>query len=210
MLAAGGAFVLAVVVARWRGGSTRSVCWIAVPTYFLLTWGSWNARAQSLALLLFVLLIALLIRDAHSPSRRVFLRVPLLVLWANIHGTALSGRGARRPLGRHVCDRAPQAASAGMGASIGSACRRAVACLFASPYAASLPSYYETMLFNSGFRSFVTEWSPTAASVQTAPFFLLAFLTVWLIGRNKERLLPVREGPACRDASNRPADDPAA
>ena len=54
VLAAGGAFVLAVVVARWRGGSTRSVCWVAVPTYLLLTWGSWNARAQSLALLLFV------------------------------------------------------------------------------------------------------------------------------------------------------------
>jgi hypothetical protein len=63
-------------------------------------------------------------------------------------------------------------------------------CLFVSPYAATLPSYYQTMLFNSGFRDFVTEWRPTAASAQTAPFFLLAFLTVWLIGRNKERLLP--------------------
>jgi hypothetical protein len=63
-------------------------------------------------------------------------------------------------------------------------------CLFASPYATSLPSYYKTMLFNSGFREFVMEWSPTAASVQTAPFFLLAFLTVWLVGRQKERLLP--------------------
>jgi hypothetical protein len=188
--AAGGAFVLAVVVARWRGGSTRSVCWIAVPTYFLLTWGSWNARAQSLALLLFVLLIALLIRDAHSPSRRVFFALPLLILWANIHGTAVTGallvalwgvtyaiERRRRPLREW----APRSAALVVAPLL---------CLFASPYAASLPSYYETMLFNSGFRSFVTEWSPTAASVQTAPFFLLAFLTVWLIGRNKERLLP--------------------
>ena len=190
VLAAGGAFVLAVVVARWRGGSTRSVCWIAVPTYFLLTWGSWNARAQSLALLLFVLLIALLIRDAHSPSRRVFFALPLLILWANIHGTAVTGallvalwgvtyaiERRRRPLREW----APRSATLVVAPLL---------CLFASPYAASLPSYYETMLFNSGFRSFVTEWSPTAASVQTAPFFLLAFLTVWLIGRNKERLLP--------------------
>ncbi len=190
VLSAGGAFILAVVVARRRGGSTRSVCWVAVPTYFLLTWGSWNARAQSLALLLFVLLIALLIRDAHSPSRRVFFSLPLLILWANIHGTALTGAllvalwgvtyGIERRK-RPLREWAPRSAALVVAPLI---------CIFASPYAASLPSYYQTMLFNSGFRDFVTEWSPTAASVQTAPFYLLAFLTVWLVGRNKERLLP--------------------
>jgi hypothetical protein len=193
VVSAAGAFILAVIVARRRGGSTRSVCWIAVPTYFLLTWGSWNARAQSLALLLFVVLVALLIRDAHSPSRRVFLVLPLLVLWANIHGTALTGavlvalwgityaiEQRRRPLREW----APRSAALVVAP---------FACLFASPYAASLPSYYETMLFNSGFRDFVTEWSPTAPSVQTAPFYLLAFTTVWLIGRNKDRLLPFEQ-----------------
>jgi hypothetical protein len=190
VLSAGGAFILAVVVARWRGGSTRSVCWVAVPTYFLLTWGSWNARAQSLALLLFVLLVALLIRDAHSPSRRVFFVLPLLILWANIHGTALTGAGLVALWGltyaverrkRPFSEWAPRSALLVVAP---------FACIFASPYSASLPSYYETMLFNSGFRQFVTEWSPTAASVQTAPFYLLAFLMVWLAGRNKERLLP--------------------
>jgi hypothetical protein len=135
------------------------------------------------------MLIALLIRDAHSPSRRVFFVLPLLVLWANIHGTALTGallvalwgvtyaiERRKRPLREW----APRSAALVVGPLI---------CIFASPYAASLPSYYQTMLFNSGFRDFVTEWSPTAASVQTAPFYLLAFLTVWLVGRNKERLL---------------------
>jgi hypothetical protein len=68
-----------------------------------------------------------------------------------------------------------------------------IACVFASPYAASLPAYYKTMLFNSGFRDLVIEWRPTAPSVQTAPFYLLAFLTVWLIGRRKERLLPFEQ-----------------
>src|SRR5438105_8298083 len=42
----GAAFVLAIVIARWRGGSTRAVCWISLPAIFLLIWGSWNARAQ--------------------------------------------------------------------------------------------------------------------------------------------------------------------
>jgi hypothetical protein len=190
VVCAAGAFILAIVVARWRGGSTRSVCWIAVPTYFLLTWGSWNARAQSIALLLFVLLIALLIRDARSPSRRVFFVLPLLVLWANIHGTALTGAGLVALWGltyaierrkQPLRDWAPRSAILVIAP---------FACILASPYAANLPNYYSTMLFNSGFRDFVTEWRPTAASVQTAPFYVLAFLTVWLVGRNKDRLLP--------------------
>src|SRR5215208_847781 len=89
--AAGSAFVLTIVAARRRGGSTRSVCWIALPAIFLLIWGSWNARAQSLAIVLFVAVVWLLIQDARSPSRRVFLVLPLLALWANVHGTAITG-----------------------------------------------------------------------------------------------------------------------
>jgi len=49
------------------------------------------------------------------------------------------------------------------------------------------------MLVNSGFRDYVIEWRPTSPSIQTAPFFLVAFLTVWLIGRNKKRLLPFEQ-----------------
>jgi hypothetical protein len=183
------AFTLAIVIARRRGASTRSICWLAVPTYFLLTWGAWAARAQSLALLLFVTLVALLIRDAHAPSRRVFLAVPLLVLWANVHGTVTVGAALvalwgityaaerrKRPLGQWL----PRAAALIVAP---------FACVFASPYAASLPGYYQTMLLNGGFRQLVVEWRPTAPAFQTAPFYLLAFLAVWLIGRQKERLV---------------------
>jgi hypothetical protein len=187
------AFTLAIAVSRRRGASTRSVCWIAVPAYFLLTWAAWNARAQSLAVLLFVATVALLIRDAHAPSRRVFFVLPLLVLWANVHGTALTGailvalwgvtyaiQSRANPLREWL----PRSAALVVAP---------LACVFASPYAASLPGYYETMLLNSGFRQFIVEWRPTAPSIQTAPFYLLAFLTVWLIGRQKERLLPFEQ-----------------
>ena len=183
-----GAFTLALVFARRRGASTRSICWVAVPAYFLLTWAAWNARAQSLALLLFVVLAMLLIADARSPSRRVFFALPLLVLWANLHGTAAMAamlvalRGItyalerrRLPLGQW----APRTAALAVAP---------FACLFASPYAASLPHYYETMLLNGGFRQLVVEWRPTSPSFQTGPFYLLAFLAVWLIGCEKNRL----------------------
>ena len=70
--AASGAFALAIVFARRHGGSVRTICWLAVPTIFLIIWGSWNARAQSLAFVLFVGLVWLLVADARARSRRVF------------------------------------------------------------------------------------------------------------------------------------------
>jgi hypothetical protein len=188
--AVAGTFTLAIVVARRRGASTRSVCWIAVPVYFLLTWTAWNARAQSLAVLLFVMTVVLLIRDAHSPSRRVFLVLPLLVLWANIHGTAVTGAALVILWGlTYAVQNRTTPVRAWLPRS-GVLVLAPLACLFASPYAADLPGYYHTILSNSGFRQFIVEWRPTAPSIQTAPFYLLAFLAVWLIGRQKNRFLP--------------------
>jgi hypothetical protein len=191
--AAGSAFTLAIVFARWRGASMRSVCWLSLPAMFLLIWGSWNVRAQSLAFVLFVAVVWLLIRDARAPSRGVLFVFPLLVLWANIHGTAITGallvvlagltfafERRRQPLRRW----APRATLL---------CLAPVACLLASPYALSLPGYYHRMLANPGFRDYIVEWRPTAPDFQTAPFFALAFLAVWLIGRQGSRLLRIEK-----------------
>jgi hypothetical protein len=189
VLAAATAFVLALAAARWRGGSARSVCWLALPSTFLLVWGSWNARAQSLALVLFVGLCWLLFADARRPSRRVFLALPLLVLWANLHGTALTGAVLVALWGiTYAVERRrlpwrtwlPRASALSIAPFV---------CLFASPYAADLPGYYHLMLTHSGLRQYVIEWRPTAPTLQTAPFFALAFLAAWLAGRCRERLL---------------------
>jgi hypothetical protein len=67
-------------------------------------------------------------------------------------------------------------------------CIGPVACLFASPYALDLPAYYADILANPGFREFVTEWKPTSPSAQTSPFYLLAFGTVWVLGRRGDLL----------------------
>jgi hypothetical protein len=182
------AFVLALAFARRRGGSLRSVCWLALPTIFLLGWGSWNARAQSFAFALFVALIWLLVADARAPSRRVWFVVPLLVLWANVHGSAVTGAllvvaagltyafERRRERLREWLPRASLL------------CTAPIACLLASPYAASLPGYYRHVLVGSGFRDYIMEWRPTSLDFPTAPFYLLAFLGIWLIGRHSDRL----------------------
>ena len=191
--AAGSAFVGAICVARWRGATVRSIAWLTPPAIFLLIWGSWNARAQSLAFVLFVVTVWLLVRDARSPSRAVFWTLPLLVLWANVHGTAVTGAlivalaGVTFGVQRRRSPKRewlPRAAALTL---------LPFACLFASPYALNLPAYYHTVLSNSWFRDYVVEWRPTAPSFQTAPFYLLAFLAVWLVGRQPKRLVPYEQ-----------------
>jgi hypothetical protein len=51
------------------------------------------ARVQMFSLVLFPLLAALLRTQAQAPSRRIWLAVPLLALWSNLHGAALLGAG---------------------------------------------------------------------------------------------------------------------
>jgi hypothetical protein len=182
------AFVLALAFARRRGGSIRSICWLALPAIFLLIWGSWNARAQSFAFALFVAVVWLLASDARAPSRRVFLVFPLLVLWANVHGSAVTGAALTVLAGMTYAferRRAPWRQWLPRSALLSTA---AIASLFVSPYALSLPGYYSHVLIGAGFRNYISEWSPTALDFQTSPFYLLAFVVVWLMGRHGNRL----------------------
>jgi hypothetical protein len=48
-------------------------------------------RAQLFSLVLFCVLLLLLRTEAAAPSRRIWLLVPLIALWANLHGAVLIG-----------------------------------------------------------------------------------------------------------------------
>jgi hypothetical protein len=48
-------------------------------------------RVQLFSLALFPVLVLLLRAEARSPSRRIWLLIPLLALWANLHGAVLIG-----------------------------------------------------------------------------------------------------------------------
>jgi hypothetical protein len=74
--------------ARTRDGAGAAVvaaCIVAVPGSFLV------ARAELFSLALFPLLVLLLRAECRLSSRRIWLCVPLLVLWANLHGGVLIG-----------------------------------------------------------------------------------------------------------------------
>jgi hypothetical protein len=186
--AASAAFALAIVFARRHGGSVRTICWLAVPTIFLVIWGSWNARAQSLAFVLFVGLVWLLAADAQARSRRVLLVFPILVLWANVHGSVVTGALLVVLAGlSYGFDRRKEAWQSWFPRAA-MLCGGPFACLMVSPYALKLPEYYRHVLINPGFRDYIHEWQPTTPGFQTAPFYLLAFVAMWLVGRRGERL----------------------
>jgi hypothetical protein len=51
------------------------------------------ARVQMFSLVMFALLLALLRQQQRAPSWRIYLALPLLALWSNLHGVALLGLG---------------------------------------------------------------------------------------------------------------------
>ena len=172
------AFGLALVVARQRGASPLSVFLVACTCFFVAPWG-WQLRAQSFAPLLFVLVLGLLIADGRAASRRVFLVLPLLVLWANLHGSVALAAGlvALYGLGR-MLDRKRRETTKGLALMV-----LAPLAVLCSPYGLSLVHYYRELLINPPFRNLIVEWSAPTPRPITALFYLLAFLTVWSLGR---------------------------
>src|SRR4051794_32726971 len=85
-------FALALVFARRSGASSRSVAVVGI-VGLLVSVSNSVARTQSFAFLLFVGLFWLLAADTRRPTRRVFLALPLLIVWANIHGSVILGVG---------------------------------------------------------------------------------------------------------------------
>jgi hypothetical protein len=168
----------AALYARTRGATARSVTWVAIPVLIAYYPVASVMRPQSFAFPLFAAVLWLVLDDARKPSRRVFLTLPLLVLWTNLHGSVVLGAmlvsldglvgmvRERRPSGRGLALLlAPWA------------------CVFASPYALHLPAYYEKILVGGNFKQFVTEWAPTTLSIQTAAVYLVVLGGLWLLGR---------------------------
>ena len=129
---------------RW----SRSVAFIA---------GGSNTelRAQTFAYVLFALTLLLLLGDDRAPSRRVYLTLPLLVLWANVHGSVLLGAGLVALYGAISASerRAAAAGAATLAAAGGRVDGRARgSASLASPYGFELPGYYRRVLGNSALR----------------------------------------------------------
>lgn len=179
-----GGFAAACAIARRRGAAALSVTWIGVLGLLAYFPEAAIMRAQSFAYLFFVAVVALLFQDSRQRSNRVFLILPLLIVWANLHGSVAVGALLASIYGLMTLVASRRAPHEGWARGL-TLLVAPWACMLVSPYGASLPSYYRTILFTAHFGRYVTEWSPTAFSIVTAPVYILVVLGVWLFGRGR-------------------------
>jgi hypothetical protein len=119
----------------------------------------------------------------------VYLVFPLLILWSNLHGSAIIGVALAVLYGVSLL-------VADLRGGRGLRVRRrglvfivaAPLCLLATPYGIAGAAYYHETLGNPVFKALVTEWRPITSSAALAvPFFISAFATVWLLGQARGR-----------------------
>jgi len=170
----GGAYLAAIAAGRRLGGSARAVLFTLPACFWLLIFGTWQARTQSFAYLPFVAVLYLLVADSRSPSPRVYLVLPLLALWGNLHGSVVLGAGlvVLRGITRRS---APLVVLPPLA-------------LLVSPYGLDLVDYYRRTLLNPAFSAMVNEWQAPTIGVTTAPFFALVVVVAWLVGRHRRIL----------------------
>jgi len=178
-LLATGALTGAALIARRHGATARAVTWVAIPALLAYYPVAAVMRTQSFALPLFVATLWLLLDDARRPSSRVFMTLPLLVLWANLHGSVVLGAGLVALAGLVTLAKARRPNPRGLALIF-----LPWACLFASPYATHLPAYYRKVLVGGDFSHLVTEWAPTTLQLVTIPVFILVLAGLWLLGRH--------------------------
>ena len=188
----GGAFAAALVSARRLGAQDLHVLAVLPLGAFFYLATAVSIRTQGFAYPLFIATLYLLASDIRSEQRlrRTYLVVPILILWANLHGSVTMGVGlvvlyaasltiARaRQLGlRHA-----------LSARAVSLAVLAPLTLFATPYGTQMVHYYSVTLMNPEFSRLVTEWKPvTSAPFLAVPLAAVLLGTLFTIARTWRR-----------------------
>ena len=179
-----------VAAARRLGAPFPSVL-VTLPVCILLIDPAREVRTQTFVIPLFMAVVYLLARDARAPSRRVYWCLPMLVLWANLHGTVTLGAGLVGLRGltvawgrRHSLLGSARAWARPLVLMLGAP----VAILF-TPYGLSIIGYYRSTMVGGSLRQAVMEWQPVTSQPLIAVGALgLAGLALWSFGRNPERI----------------------
>ena len=180
-----GAFTIAAVGARALGAGQRAIVLIFFPVLMAAPW-TFTIRAQVFVLPLFTALIWLLASEARNPSRRAYLVFPLLLIWANLHGSAALAAMLTMLLGAIELVR-----------SRGRSGLRSMALVVLAPLAVlatpygpiDTARYYHLLLVDPPFgRELVTEWRRSEPSWDTLAFYVLAALAVVIVYLGRRRL----------------------
>jgi hypothetical protein len=131
------------------------------------------ARVQLFSLLLFPVLIALLRADARRPSPRIWLAVPLLALWANLHGAVLLGFAVLIGYLLLVRAKSQPWQTGGLAAA-------ALLALGATPALLRTADYYHGLLTNQAAQQGQGMWGPLSL---TSPLDLLLLACAVVLAR---------------------------
>ncbi|HEX9599792.1 MAG TPA: hypothetical protein VF963_10495 [Gaiellaceae bacterium] len=135
------------------------VFFATVPSFIIV-------RAQLFSLVLFCVALLLLRAEARTPSRRVWLLVPLIAIWTNLHGAVLVGLAiAAAYLVLERFRREPVVA-----ASVLAAC---CAALFITPAFAKSGSYYLGVLKSEAAQRGEGMWAPLSLHKPFDVLFIL-------------------------------------
>ena len=138
------------------------------------------ARVQLFSLILFVSLIALLRAETRRPSRRVWFVLPLIALWANLHGAVLIGVGVT--LAYLVLERFRQERWTAIGVAAG-----ALVALCMTPAGLGTIDYYRGLLTNEAAARGAGLWGPLSLS---APLDIVLVLAALALGVQLWRAKP--------------------
>ena len=176
------ALALATATARTSGASSRSTFLVGLLAVLAGPWG-WTIRAQTAALPLFAGVLWLLVdASRRGIRRRTLLVLPLLVVWANLHGSVVLGAGLTVLLGVTELVRARRLAWMPVALVV-----LAPLCVLASPYGTKLIAYYDLMLVDAPFAPILREWQWSRPEATTALFWLLAIVALALLAMRRCR-----------------------
>ncbi len=169
LLAVVGATAILLKDARAGGASARAagaaVLLAALGTVSALV----IARVQLFSLALFPLLVALLRSEYRRPSRRIWLALPLIALWSNLHGAVLLGVAVLFAYLIFARVRGDKAVAAGV--ALG-----AIVALCVTPAGISTLSYYHGVITNQAASRGTGLWEPLSLSKSLDDLMIVAAL----------------------------------
>jgi hypothetical protein len=153
LVATAAALTLLAVGMRAYGAPDAASALVLMLVFFAAAPSFIIVRAQLFSLVLFCAALLLLRAEARTPSRRVWLLVPLIAIWANLHGAVLVGLAiAAAYLVLDRLRREPAVAVSVLAACCGA--------LFITPAFAKSGSYYLGVLQSEAAQRGEGMWAP--------------------------------------------------
>jgi hypothetical protein len=166
---------------RAAGASDAGRALVIVVVPFATISSLFVVRAQLFSLPLFALLVVLLRSEQRAPSRRVWLLVPLVALWSNLHGAVLLGLVVATIYLALERFRRDRWTAVGVFAA-------ACAALFVTPALGRTGDYYWGVMHSAPAASGFGLWAPLSLhNPLDVVFVVVAVPLLWLAVRGRPR-----------------------